>query len=45
VNSDAFNEVLGGVIADIDLCDIVELSELEDLNSDISKCPTIKSLN
>ena len=45
VNSDAFNEVLGGVMVDIDLGDIVELSELEDLNSDISKCPTIKSLN
>jgi hypothetical protein len=36
VNSEAFNEVLGGVIADIDLCDIVELSELEDLNSELA---------
>jgi hypothetical protein len=45
VNSDAFNEVLGGVMVDIDLGDIVELSELDDLNSDISKCPTIKSFN
>ena len=41
VNSDAFNEVLGGVIADIGSGEILELEELNDLDIEVSKCPTI----
>lgn len=41
VNSDAFNEVLGGVIADIGSGEILELKELNDLDIEVSKCPTI----
>ena len=45
VNSDAFNEVLGGVMVDIDLSEIIELEDLDGLDVDISNCPTIKSFN
>ena len=45
VNSDAFNGVLGCVIADIGSGEILELEELNDLDIEVSKCPTIKSLN
>mgnify|MGYP003292510682 FL=1 len=45
VNSDTFNEVLGGVMADIDLSEIIELEDLDGLDVDIRNCPTIKSFN
>ena len=41
IHSDTFNEVLGSVIADIGSGEILELEELNDLDIEVSKCPTI----